>query len=138
MTIPQSNPQPKDEFADLVADMSRELDRSTGRASPAARPSPGGLRQAPGGPAKWGPTARRDTSPLEMLVHAADDAHWLLAEVNRVVADITGEEPPTPRLRAVPRAGGGLLPTVGHLAHEIETCLGEIALRLKELGAKLP
>lgn len=137
MTIPQSNPQ-TDPFANLVEDMSRELDRQAGRSTSAApRPSPGGLRQAPGGPAKWGPTARRDTSPLEMLVHAADDAHWLLAEVNRVVADITGEEPPTPRLRAVPRAGGGLLPTVGHLAHEIETCLGEIALRLKELGAKL-
>jgi hypothetical protein len=137
MTIPQSNPQPKDELDGLIADLSREVDRTSGRASPAGRPSPGGLRQAPGGPQLWGPTSRRDTSPLEMLVQAADDAHWLLAEVNRVVANITGEEPPTPRLRAVPRAGGGLLPTVGHLAHEIETSLGEIALRLKELGAKL-
>lgn len=138
MTIPQTNPQSRDEFDNLVADMSRELDRSTGRAAPAARPSPGGLRQAPGGPAKWGPTTQRDTSPLQLLVQAADNAHWLLAEVNNLVADITGEEPPTPRLRAVPRAGGGLLPAIAHLAHEIETCHGEIAKRLKELGGKLP
>ena len=139
MTIPQTNPQSRDEFDRLVEDMGAVL-RPLGAApsTPAGRPSPGGLRQAGVGGAKWGPTTPRDTSPLVLLVQAADNAHYLLAQVNGLVADITGEAPVTPRQRAVPRSGAGLLPAIGHLADEILTCHAEIEARLKDLGGKLP
>lgn len=137
MTVPQTNPQTRDEFDKLAADLSATLDTALRPLAPAARPSPGGMRQAGGGGQLWGPTSRRDTSPLQLLMKAADDAHALLDQVGRLVADITGEAPVTPRQRAVPRAGGGLLPGIGHLAHEIETCLVEVDRKLKELGAKL-
>lgn len=138
MSIPQSNPQTHDEFDKLVEDMGAVL-RPLGAApsTPAARPAPGGLRQAGAGGAKWGPTTQRDTSPLILLIKCADDAHALLALAGRLVAEITGEEPVTPRQRAVPRAGGGLLPGIGHLAHEIETALAEVDRKLRELGSKI-
>ena len=137
MTIPQTNPQSRDEFADLVADMGAALRPLGTPASPAARPSPRGPSAGGGGGQMWGPSARRDTSPLQLLVEAADHAHALLDRVGQLVADITGEAPVTPRQRAVPRAGGGLLPGIGHLAHEIETALTEVDRKLRELGAKI-
>jgi len=137
MTIPQTNPQSHDEFDALVADLGAALRPLGAPAAPAARPSPGGLRQAGAGGQTWGPTTRRDTSPLQLLVEAADHAHALLDRVGQLVADITGEAPVTPRQRAVPRAGGGLLPGIGHLAHEIETALTEVDRKLRELGSKL-
>lgn len=137
MTIPQSNPQSHDEFDRHMADMSASLDAALRPLAPAARPAPGGLRQAPPGGPKWSPSTQRDTSPLQLLMKAADDAHALLDQVGRLVADITGEAPVTPRQRTVPRAGGGLLPGIGHLAHEIETCLIEVDRKLRELGSKI-
>lgn len=137
MTVPQSNPQIGDELDALTRDMSAALDAGLRASPPAARPSPGGLRQAGGGGRLWGPTTPPVTSPLMLLMKAADDAQALLALVGQLVADITGEAPVTPRQRAVPRAGGGLLPGIGHLAHEIEVTLAEVDRKLRELGSKL-
>lgn len=138
MSLPQSNPH-SDPFEALVREMSATVDQSIGRAPrPAVQPAPGGMSKAPPGGEMWGPSTQRATSPLQLLVQAADNAHWLQDQVAALVADITGEEPPVPRQRTVPKSGGGLLPAIGHFAHEIETCQREIARQIKHLGGKLP
>jgi hypothetical protein len=138
VSVPQSNSQ-SDPLDRMLREMSDDLGVALARDhASAAAPTRGAVRQAPPGPQMWGPTTPRDTSPLQLLGLVADNAHWLQDQVAALVADITGEEPPTPRQRAVPKNGGGLLPAIGHFAHEIETCQREIARLIKQLGGKLP
>jgi hypothetical protein len=124
------------------AQIDKELDDAlagivSAAAAPARRP-PGASPEAAPRVALWGPTSQRVTSPLQLLVQVADDAHRLLQEVTAHVHDITGEEPPVPRQRSVPKQGGGLLPAIGHIATEIGEVHQEIARLLQYVGGKMP
>lgn len=136
MTIP--SPKPSPEGSDLD-----ELGRVIESMTEAAATRPPGR---PGGPPPsflWGPSSPRTspsqtiTSPLQMLAEVANHAQRLHEQMLALVGVITGEAPPPLRLRQVPRPGGGLLPNVALLAHEIETVHAEIAGLIGHLRGRL-
>lgn len=116
--------------------LEREIAAAADEATKASAP----LRVQPNAPAPremWGPSNPRITSPQQMLAQVADHAQKLHQQMLELVAAITGEAPPPLRLRQAPRPGGGLLPMVGLMAHEIETVHVEIARLIEHLRGRL-
>lgn len=135
MTLPHSSSQSMIELErDIAAGIERGIAAET---PPPGRPEAGGR-----GP-MWGPSTQRVTSstrtegPLQLLSAVADHAQKLHEQMLALTGAITGEAPPPLRLRQAPRPGGGLLPNVALLAHEIETVHVEIAGLIGHLKGRL-
>lgn len=133
MILPKSNSQSDEAFEAALAqglDSVLSEQPTPTRWPRADRPPPASAPpvdpKAGAGAGLWGPSHPRITSPqqtvspLQLLAEVADHAHRLNDDMLALVAAITGELPPAPRLRQPPLPGQGLLPAMATLAHEIE------------------
>jgi hypothetical protein len=140
MSNPQSNPIANDTMA--------EFERAIAAAAEGIAPRP--FPVAGAGVNHGAPDPRRRTSPIgneahlqsitspiQLLASVADHAQKLHQQALELVGAVTGEAPPPMRLRAAPRPGGGLLPHIALLAHEIETVHVEIARLFEHVRGRL-
>jgi len=116
----------------LERDIAAGVDAAVATATPLrVQPNAGGRGDV------WGPASQRITSPQQLLAQVADHAQKLHEQMLSLTASITGEAPPPMRLRQAPRPGGGLLPLIANLAHEIETVHAEMAGLIAHLKGKV-
>lgn len=135
MTIPQHPPHQDDVMKDLQQALDREIGGvATARVGPpASRPA---VPAAPPGPAMWGPSSPRVTSPLATLVTLADNAASLQTAIETLLTDVTGEPSPI-RTRTAPKLPPGLFPAIQALTAEIAHAHSQIGQLVQHLRGRL-
>lgn len=137
MTNPLSRSRSDEHLDAALSSLQSQLETSLADpvAAPPTPPRPVAPAAGAGGQL-WGPSSPRVTSPLQLLLEVANNAHRLKKQVEALLDGVTGEPPPI-RTRAAPKLPHGLLPALSALAHEIEVTHAEIGQFIAHLRAKL-
>jgi len=137
VTHNQTNCPTDKDFDDTMRDLKSSLAHAIGRDldAPAGSPPPRPVGPAATpGPAMWGPSSQRVTSPLALLATVADNARRLHQQLLTFADGLTGNPPPI-RTREVHKLPSALLPAISALATEIDAVhsdIGQLLARLKE------
>jgi len=149
MTLPHRIPQPeRDDLDNLLSSMSRQLgaitDRAVDDADPTAAapavPPPGRFADGRGGGSMWGlhaPRAPDLMTPLQALAQVVERARQLQDMTGQLLTGLTGETVPPGELRGVPLKKRGLLPTILHLAEEVDRVHSEIGRLVTHMRGQL-